>query len=77
MVVMDKTYTEKEAAGAAILLACKKLKQKSTIDIGSYKGFDMSLSYDSFASEFHLDLQRDMTYSVTLGMSGNGKCDAY
>ena len=72
MIVMDKTYTEKEAAGAAILLACKEIKQKSTIDIGSYKGFDMSLSYDSFASEFHLDLQRDMTYSVTLGTSETG-----
>lgn len=72
MIVMDKAYTEKEAAGAAILLACKEIKQKSTIDIGSYKGFDMSLSYDSFASEFHLDLQRDMTYSVTLGTSETG-----
>ena len=72
MTVMDKTYTEKEAAGAAILLACKSVTPKTTIDIGSYKGFDMSLSYDSFANEFHLDLQREMTYNVSLGTSEQG-----
>lgn len=72
MTVMDKAYTEKESAGTAILQACKQVKQKSTVDIGNYKGFDMSLSYDSFANEFHLDLQRDMTYTVTLGTSEIG-----
>ncbi len=43
-----------------------------SIDIGSYKGFDMLLSYDSFTQEFHLDLQRDLTYTVILGTSEIG-----
>ena len=72
MTVMNMTYTDKEEAGKAILLACKNVKAKDSIDIGSYKGFDMSLSYDSFTQEFHLDLQREMTYTITLGTSETG-----
>ena len=72
MTVMNMTYTDKEDAGKALLLACKSVKAKESIDIGSYKGFDMSLSYDSFTQEFHLDLQREMTYTVTLGTSETG-----
>lgn len=72
MTVMNKTYTDKEDAGKAVLLACKSVKAKENIDIGSYKGFGMSLSYDSFTQEFHLDLQRNLTYTVTLGTSETG-----
>ncbi len=72
MTIMNMTYTEKEDAGKAILLACKSVKSKESIDIGSYKGFDMSLSYDSFTQEFHLNLQRKMSYTVTLGTSETG-----
>lgn len=67
MTVLNKTFTDKEEAGKAILLACKQVKSKESLEIGSYKGFDMSLSYDSFAQEFHLELQREMSYTVTLG----------
>ena len=72
MTVLNKTFTDKEEAGKAILLACKQVKSKESLEIGSYKGFDMSLSYDSFAQEFHLELQREMSYTVTLGTSENG-----
>lgn len=72
MVIGDKTYTDKEEAGKALLLACKGVKAKESLEIGSYKGFDMSLSYDSFSQEFHLDLQRELSYSVTLGTSELG-----
>ncbi len=72
MIVMENSFTDKDNAGKAILSACKLLKSKEAIDIGSYKGFDMSISYDSFTNEFHLDLQREMTYQVTLGTSEIG-----
>ena len=32
----------------------------------------MSLSYGSFAQEFHIELQREMSYTVTLGTSESG-----
>lgn len=72
MTIMNHNYTDKEEAGKALLLACKNVKAKDRVDIGSYKGFDMSLSYDSFSQEFHLDLQRELTYTVTLGTSEIG-----
>ncbi len=67
MVILGKEYTEKETAGAALIEACKHIKSSETLELGSYKGFDMALSYDSFAHEYHLELQRDMTYTATLG----------
>ena len=72
MIVMDKTYTDKEEAGKAILAACKQLKSKESLDIGSYKEFNMSISFDSFSNEFHLELSREMSYTVTLGTSEMG-----
>lgn len=67
MVILGKEYTEKETAGATLIEACKHIKSSETLELGSYKGFDMALSYDSFAHEYHLELQRDMTYTATLG----------
>ena len=72
MTILNQTFTTKENAGKAILMACKQIKSKENFEIGSYKGFDMSLSYDSFAQEFHLELRRDMSYTVTLGTSETG-----
>ena len=72
MTVLNKTFTDKEEADKALLLACKQIKSKENLEIGSYKGFDMSISYDSFAQEFHLELQREMSYTVTLGTSESG-----
>ncbi len=72
MTILNKTFTDKEEAGKALLLACKQIKSKENLEIGSYKGFDMSLSYDSFAQEFHLELQREMSYTITLGTSESG-----
>lgn len=72
MTIGNKTYTDKELAGQALLLSCKKVKAKESLEIGSYKGFDMSLSYDSFTKEFHLELQRELSYVVTLGDSELG-----
>ena len=72
MVVLGKQYTDKEQAGKAILLACKQTKAREALNIGSYKGFDMAVSYDSFSSQFFLELKREMTYTVTLGSSDIG-----
>ena len=43
------------------------IRKTETLELGSYKGFDMALSCDSFVHEYHLGLQRDMTYTATLG----------
>ena len=72
MTVCNTTYTDKEKAGQAIINACKNVKANVDYDLGTYKGFDMTLSYDSFAQEFHLDLQREATHRISLSNSAVG-----
>lgn len=72
MTVCNAIYTDKEAAGQAILKACKNVKANADYDLGTYKGFSMTLSYDSFAQEFHLDLQREATHRISLSTSAIG-----
>ena len=73
MVIAGKPYTDRETAGEALASALKVVK--STTDkynIGSFKGFDMYLSYNSFSRQFTLDLKREGTHSVVLGDSNAG-----
>lgn len=72
MTVSGKTFTDKEEAGKAILTACKQIRTDEDMELGKYKGFDMTLSFDSFMREFHLNLQREMTQTVVLGTSETG-----
>ena len=72
MTVCNMVYTEKEAAGQAILDACRKVKANEDFDLGTYKGFNVTLSFDSFTREYRLDLQREATHSITLGQSAQG-----
>jgi hypothetical protein len=73
MTIMGTEITDKETAGKAIIEACKELKfSNQTLDIGEYKGFALSLSYDSFGKTFHLELKRDMSYTATLGSDPHG-----
>lgn len=72
MTVCNAEYTDKEAAGKAILAACKLVKGSAQYDLGTYKGFAMSLSFDSYAQEYHLDLQREATHRISLSSSPTG-----
>jgi len=70
MIIAGKAYTDKESAGQALANAMKTVK--STTDrynIGSYKGFQLYLSYSSFSQQFTVDLQREGIHSITLGDS--------
>ena len=70
MTVMGTEYADKGEAGKALLEACKSVKPKETLDIGSYKGFEMSMTYKS--GLFELELKGDMTYFVELGGDPHG-----
>lgn len=67
MTIMDTTYTDKEKAGEALLDACKQVKGREALPIGSYQGFAMSLDFDSFNKEFSLTLKGSISYRTTLG----------
>ncbi|MCL2053004.1 MAG: SNF2-related protein [Oscillospiraceae bacterium] len=73
MTITGANFTDKEAAGKALIEACKQLKSATqTLDIGEYKGFSMALSFDSFENVYRLELKREMSHKVTLGVDPFG-----
>lgn len=67
MTVFDVLYEEKEAAGNAILQACSHLQDKSPLVIGKYRGFDLTLSFDSFYQQYLLSAKNSLSHPATLG----------
>ena len=67
MVIEDVTYDEKKGAGSAILVACKAMTSPEPKTIGSYRGFNMELSFNSFEKEYVLTLVGSLRHSVSLG----------
>jgi N12 class adenine-specific DNA methylase len=63
----DYRQLEKEDAGKVLLSSCKKVNFGESKPIGSYRGFEMSLKYDSFFNQFDLNLKGAMNHHVTLG----------
>lgn len=72
MVIKDKTFTDKEKAGTALLEACKEVRGKDPVEVGSYRGFTMYLSYDGFYNEFQLNLKGAMSHTAKLGTDARG-----
>ncbi len=72
MVIKDVTYSEKTAAGKALIEACKGMTYSEAVNIGSYMGFEMLLSFDTFNREYHLSLKHEMAHRVTLGVDAIG-----
>lgn len=72
MEIMGKHYAEKADAGEIILAACKETKSADPLPLGSYRGFQMELSYDSFRSEFDIVLKGAMSHRVALGTDARG-----
>ena len=70
--VRGDTLTDKENAGAALLDACKEVKNSEPVQIGSYRGFAMSVTFDAFRKEYTLLLKGQMTHQVTLGADPRG-----
>ena len=67
MVIGGQTYTEKKAAGTAILDACNALTSADPVPLGSYRGFKLTLCFDSFEKLFKISMQGTLTYKVGLG----------
>ena len=67
MVIGGQTYTEKKAAGTAILDACNALTSTDPVPLGSYRGLKLTLCFDSFEKLFKISMQGTLTYKVGLG----------
>ena len=72
MELMGKHYTEKADAGEILLAACKEVKSNEPVSIGTYRGFTMELSFDSFRHEFDVVLKGAMSHRVSLGTDARG-----
>ncbi|MEG0382424.1 MAG: DEAD/DEAH box helicase family protein [Christensenella sp.] len=72
MMIEGVLLKEKAAAGAAILELCKSSKDSAEKEIGSYKGFAMLLSFDTFNRRFNLTLKGVTSNVVELGADVHG-----
>ena len=67
MTLAGKVYTEKKAAGAELLVLCQNMLTPEAIQIGSYRGLTLELSFDSFSQEYRLTMIGQLRHVVTLG----------
>ena len=72
MEIRGDRLTDKENAGAALLDTCKAVKGKDPVQIGSYRGFTMSVAFDSMWKTYTLTLKGQMTHRVELGSDARG-----
>ena len=67
MTIKGVTYDEKKTAGERLVLACSELPNAEEKIIGSYRGFELSLRFDTFRSEYQAILKGQRRYPVALG----------
>ncbi len=72
MTVKDYTYSDRASAGAALLEACKEMTSPDPQEMGSYLGFSLWLSFDSFSKEYKATLRGALGHTVTLGADAGG-----
>ena len=67
MTIKGVTYDEKKTAGERLVLACSELPNAEEKVIGSYRGFELSLRFDTYRSEYQAILKGERRYPVALG----------
>ncbi|MGJ0681193.1 SNF2-related protein [Flavonifractor plautii] len=72
MEIRGDVLTDKENAGAALLDACKEVKTSDPVQIGSYRGYAMSVEFSAWKQEYTLLLKGQMTHRATLGTDPRG-----
>ena len=72
MEIRGDVLTDKENAGAALLDACKEVKGSEPVQIGSYRGFTMSVEFSAWKQEYTLLLKGQMTHRASLGTDPRG-----
>ncbi|MBP9987973.1 MAG: hypothetical protein KBT46_00590 [Ruminococcus sp.] len=67
MVIKGITYTDKKEAGTALIEACKAMTSPDPVEICSYRGFRIELSFDRFSKEYCAALKNELSHSTPLG----------
>ncbi len=72
MEIRGDKLTDKENAGAALLDTLKDINSKTPVSIGSYRGFEMFVSFNGFENVHELTLKGAMSYTTELGKDPKG-----
>ena len=72
MTLNGVTYKEKADAGGMLLAICKENPLSQPIKIGSYRGFQMEVFYDTVNAHYCLNLCGMRKYKVDLGTDALG-----
>ncbi len=68
IILNNQIFTDKEKAGEYLLVLCSQAKKENwrDVEIGRYKGFNLSLNHSIFGSEFSLNLTGRYSYEIDL-----------
>ena len=72
MTLKGVTYTEKAAAGEMLLAICKDYPMSAPTEIGSYRGFQMEIYYDTVNAHYCMNLCGKAKHKVDLGADALG-----
>ena len=72
MTVKGDVLLDKENAGAALMEAKKDATGLEPVNIGSYRGFEMSVTLENFGKNYILTLRGEMSHRVELGSDPRG-----
>ena len=67
MVIKGVTFNEKKEAGTELLAICKSMTSPDPIPLGTYRGFDMTLLFDSMSRQYVVTMKHECTHNVPLG----------
>ena len=70
--IRGQTFTEKEAAGNALLAICRTLRDKEPVEVGIYRGFVVEAVYNPVKMEVQAILKGAMTHRAILGDDAKG-----
>lgn len=65
-------YNDKEQVAKTLMAELQNLKGMEEITIGTYRGFDLSISFDSFTKNMRATLRNKYSYTTDLGTDGYG-----
>ena len=66
--VAGQTYTERKAAGQAIIDACTKMTDVAErVPLGEYRGFPMTLWADTATQKFQVTMKHSLSHTIELG----------
>ena len=66
--VAGQTYTERKAAGQAIIDACTKMTDVAErVPLGEYRGFPMTLWADTSSQKFQVTMKHSLSHTIELG----------